>query len=417
MTKLFESVTIAMDQNRLGQFLGLPAQLMLKGVRPVDADKNHALLRAAIREHVGTERLHSDALRVEYRDDTIAGGLTADSLSSFVQAQALARSGVAIYNWSGWYDGAIVRSAIDRFNVVRAPGSRLILGPWTHAGSANLSPFAAGPRDFDADGELLRFFDFHLKGARNGLDTLPPVRYFTMGEEQWHSADSWPPPVARMVPYYLTAERGLAAGDANGQPDARDSLALVLSGTGDHTRWNPLIGPGSSRAKIVDRAALDRALPGYGTSVLEEDVVITGQPIVSLQVSSTLEDGALFVYLDDVDPSGAVHGVSEGMLRLIHRGPATRACQNRVPPTHSFLRRDAAPMSVGRVEEVTFDLLPVSYLVRRGHRIRLSISGGDPDHFRQMSAPMQSVDISYGALNPSCVVLPVMPVAPNEHAE
>ena len=74
-------------------------------------------------------------------------------------------------------------------------------------------------------------------------------------------------------------------------------------------------------------------------------------------------------------------------------------------------------MSVGRVEEVTFDLLPVSYLVRRGHRIRLSISGGDPDHFRQMSAPMQSVDISYGALNPSCVVLPVMPVAPNEHAE
>jgi len=99
--------------------------------------------------------------------------------------------------------------------------------------------------------------------------------------------------------------------------------------------------------------------------------------------------------------------VSEGMLRLIHRGPAIKACETGAHASPSFLRRDAAPMPVGRVDEVTFDLLPVSYLVRKGHRIRLSISGGDPDHFRQMSAPMRSLDISYGPPNPSCVVLPI----------
>ena len=59
------------------------------------------------------------------------------------------------------------------------------------------------------------------------------------------------------------------------------------------------------------------------------------------------------------------------------------------------------------VATVAFDLLPVSYLFRRGHRIRLSISGGDPDHFRRMTEPVPFLRVFHGANAASRLDLPV----------
>src|SRR5690606_5704219 len=50
------------------------------------------------------------------------------------------------------------------------------------------------------------FFDRFLKGARNGLlDTLPRVRYYTMGANVWQSSDSWPPAGATTKTYFLSS--------------------------------------------------------------------------------------------------------------------------------------------------------------------------------------------------------------------
>jgi hypothetical protein len=73
--------------------------------------------------------------------------------------------------------------------------------------------------------------------------------------------------------------------------------------------------------------------------------------------------GALYAYLEDVQPSGRVTYVTEGELALADRAiapandnPAWRTL--RTPRTYA--RADAAPFPLGTPQQVTFDLLPTS---------------------------------------------------------
>lgn len=118
---------------------------------------------------------------------------------------------------------------------------RLLLGPWNHSGEENISPINGGLAKFDLSGELLKFFDFHVKGLPTGIDREKRVHYFTLVEEQWKQADSWPPP-ARPLIYYLGPDQSLAA-------ERPTSAGLVYRyqvdpecGTGIRTRWNSQMG-------------------------------------------------------------------------------------------------------------------------------------------------------------------------------
>ena len=55
-------------------------------------------------------------------------------------------------------------------------------------------------------------------------------------------------------------------------------------------------------------------------------------------------------------------------------------------PYHSFNRGDAEPLVPGEMATLTFDLLPVSYRIPAGHRLRLALAGADRDHFAQLPA-------------------------------
>ncbi len=59
-----------------------------------------------------------------------------------------------------------------------------------------------GDARLDYDALTYGWFDFFLKGENNHvLETMPKVRYFTMGSNKWQSSETWPP-------------RGRAADDA-----------------------------------------------------------------------------------------------------------------------------------------------------------------------------------------------------------
>ena len=64
---------------------------------------------------------------------------------------------------------------------------------------------------------------------------------------------------------------------------------------------------------------------------MQADVEITGNPIVTLYVSSTTPDAAFHVYLEDVAPDGTVTYITEGMLRAINR-----KVSNEEPPYVQF---------------------------------------------------------------------------------
>ena len=79
---------------------------------------------------------------------------------------------------------------IKRFLTIPTPGSRLILGPWNHGGKWHVEPRRRAVKtSFDHEGELLRFFDCHLRERDTGIGSEPPVHYFTMVEGRWKTAD------------------------------------------------------------------------------------------------------------------------------------------------------------------------------------------------------------------------------------
>ncbi|MFO0604693.1 MAG: CocE/NonD family hydrolase C-terminal non-catalytic domain-containing protein [Polyangiales bacterium] len=73
----------------------------------------------------------------------------------------------------------------------------------------------------------------------------------------------------------------------------------------------------------------------------------------------------------------------------------------------SFRRADAAPLGEGEVAALTFELLPISHLWRRGHRVRLALAAGDADHFARPPEDRAVMRVHRTPSRASRLVLPV----------
>ncbi|WNM59560.1 CocE/NonD family hydrolase [Candidatus Nitrospira allomarina] len=185
-TETWSAITHRLDRNRLPHG-GVTANFFIRGVRPVDGDTSLDLLSLALQDHETNWSPYREAAGIVFRDDPPPSRQAAniDALSTQTYAGDIAKSGAAIYNYSGWFDGGYQLAAIKRYLHHQQPSHRLILGPWDHGGKRRISPYALGPAQFDHAAELLKFFDVHLKGVTTENANDPPIRYYTMGEERW----------------------------------------------------------------------------------------------------------------------------------------------------------------------------------------------------------------------------------------
>ncbi len=396
--------------NSLPAWMWLGGTILGVGVRPVDADRDRSMLAAAVQAHAANFDHYGEVAGLTYRDDVAPSGLCMNSISAHRYADDMRASGAAIYSQSGWLDGAYVHAAVKRYLTISNPGSRLLLGPWQHGGLLNVSPARTSPEvQFDQTGELLRFFDYHLRGIDTGTAAEPPVHYFTMGEEQWKAADIWPPPEATMHSYYFAANNQLRS-DLDGTQEASDAYRVDQTvGTGHCTRWDGITGGGTPMTEYTDRRKADAKLLVYTSAPLERDTEVTGHPSVTLFVSSTAADGQFFVYLEDVDEHGRVLAITDGQLRAIHRKlTGSPAPYRDVVPYRSFARADAMPLEPGEIAKLVFDLLPTSYLYRQGHSLRIALAGADVDHFAPLFGDPPVVQVYRGGAHASRIDLPLI---------
>ena len=173
------------------------------------------------------------------------------------------------------------------------------------------------------------------------------------------------------------------------------------------TRWATQLGGGD--VYYGDRSRADQMLLTYTSEPLAGDMEITGSAVISLEISSTHEDGAFIVYLEDLAPDGYVRMLAEGQLRAIHRAVSAAPTHATFGPFHSFASNDGQPMAPGEITTLSFALLPVSALVREGHAIRVAIAGHDKDTFIRVPEtgdPVIQVYRQQG--NASWIDLPVM---------
>ena len=148
-----------------------------------------------------------------------------------------------------WYDVSVGPN-LAMYNLVRstAKGAAAnqqwaIIAPTGHCAYTRSSEHTVvGERDMgDArlayNDIMFAFFDKFLKGEGGQiLDTMPKVRYYTMGLNKWQSSDTWPPRGAESMTFYLSS--GGSANTLNG--DGVLSKTAPASDKPDKFAYDPM---------------------------------------------------------------------------------------------------------------------------------------------------------------------------------
>jgi uncharacterized protein len=351
------------------------------------------------REEGGTASFSDDTFTIDgsfYVKDVLSPHLLKDRIKG---------AGVPIYSWSGWWDAAFAQAAVRQFINLDHGANRIRLGPWNHGGGANVSPNNAGVSQFDDVKEIVRFFDHHVKGMDNGLDRSPRIHYYTMVENRWKSADTWPPKAHR-TPFHLSASGVLST--AQGTTEGFTTYQVdTAHGLGPGCRWN--FNTTSVGNTYKDETSADSITLVFTSEPLKEATEVTGHPQVNIYLKSSTPEGSIFAYLEDVDENGKVWKVTDGQLSFIHRKLVDQpAYYDDCVPYRSFRKADSSPMDTSKVELLSFDMLPTSHLFLPGHRIQVRLAGVDVDNFKNVYTEPCTWEVHHGPAFSSHVELPLM---------
>ena len=395
-SQLQDGVTGALD--RLAAITGQPAGTIAlpPPVKPVDGPDGPAWLGAAVGEHQSNTDAHALMGRVPFRDDRVAG-LDWEAAAPAAFGTAIAASGVPVLARAGWLDGGFAAGALARF-VTQASHQQVEIGSWGHDGSSfadTLRPSGTAAHDplspASQDRRLVAFFARYLErpGQPGGPSTLT---FGTLGTAGWETVSSWPPAGTGTQRWYLGPMAGLTrkAGPAGTVTYRAD----VTASTGATNRWLAIdLGraPG-----YPDRQQADDSLLTFTSGPLPADLHVLGFPVVTLRLATSGTDGAVYVYLEHVDPGGDVSYLTEGCLRFLHRKTAGPAEPARLGVPRTFARADALAVVPGNPMDLTVQLLPVSAVVQAGHRLRVAMAGHDAASFTRYGPAGETFTVSLG---------------------
>lgn len=386
----------------------------LKISAPVDGDTDEDddgypdMLYEAIMEHKGNTPQVPFLQSIPYRDSwsDVTESMYWEEASTSNYLEEIAQSNIPVYVYGGWYD-FMRRDTLLIYKNWPNPVKALI-GPWPHCGNML-------DTSFNSLNELHRFFDYWLKGIDNGIMDEPPI-YFATDKapiaKRWQYAADWPLPSHEPLTYYLHAGPSDTTSSVNDgilsltPPDdenAKDDYTSDYSITAN-TDW--YIGTPRPTGREIDAKGLT-----YTTDPLPYDTRIQGHPMASLWISSSEADAAFFLTIEDVNENGRSVYVDDGRLKASMRGTNEAPFDNLSLPWHRGYEEDAQPLVPGALIELSFDLLPMSYVFKAGHRIRLVITSAVGGWFVNIPTydPPSQVSVFRDTEHPSSITLPLTP--------
>ena len=395
-------------------------------VPPVDGDAEQKMLAQARKEHNANRYPKDFAPALPFRNSLLEDNQIMPYLlwSPNASLKGINDSEVAIYQVAGWYD-LWPRDMLAWFNTIDNP-QKIIITPWCHSHGSpgwleTVRPLIGFDMKFDLQAERLRWYDYWLKGIDNGIMREPEILYFTMGapeNEAWRTASRWPLPEVRPTSFYFhDGPSGTVRSSNDGilkqeppdrEPGQTNYTVDYSTSTGHSTRWFNGIGVDF---RYPDMSPNDSKAMTFTTLPLEEDTEVTGHPVVILWVSSTADDGDFFVYLEEVDPDGYSHYLTEGVLRASHRKISKPPYDTLELPYHRGFKEDTVPLPKGEPAKLVFDLLPTSNIFNAGHRIRVTVACADQSNFLTPEhSPPPQVTVYHNSDHRSSISLPVVAV-------
>ena len=377
---------IPLDQNGNGTFLddGYPPKY-------ADGEKRDHIYFNCIQEHTKNYDYAKWAIHTHFIDSKAPLGYTMFDLAPNAHVKGLSENGLPIYNVGGWHDG-FTRGTFELWSTLRDSNpSKLIMFPGYHGVLAGPYYDVVGTTKKEATqvflNEHLRFFDRHLKGVDNSMEDDAPIQIFVMNGEGWRGEEEWPLARAVQQDYYFTEDHGISCKRPRKGSDDYTVDFTHNSSYGDNggNRWMGIAGNEPNAPTV--RTEKDKQCLTYTSPGMDANMEVTGHPIVTFYASADQPDGDFFVYLEDVSPQGEVILVSEGMLRagfaaLQDNDLIIRNFDIDVTPDlpwHGYEKAMYRPeiFTEEGVVEMVIDLLPTSWVFKKGHSIRVSIAGAD----------------------------------------
>jgi predicted acyl esterase len=232
--------------------------------------------------------------------------------------------------------------------------------------------------------ELLRWFDYWLKGIDTGIMDEPAIKIFIRGANEWLMTNDFPVPGTRWIPFNLHENRSLC--EIEPWPEAESAS--------------------------YDDSPANRGSLKYYSAPMVENMEVVGPIILNLYASCRGTDMILRASIWDVDPEGKEAILSNGWLRASHRELDNKKSKPWLPVhTHT----NPQPLVPGQVYQLSLDIWPVTNLFKVGHKIMLKISSADdpPETLYQVgqshlvSQTSNTVTIYHNARYPSHLLIPI----------
>jgi len=335
--------------------------------------------------------------------------------------------GVPAFWFNSWFDVSqgpnlalynYVRENADDKSV--RDGQYMVVAPTLHCGFFRTpehedliaGELNVGNATFPYSDTVFSFLDHYMKDKRSNFrkDT-PRVQFYTIGRNEWTSADTWPPQDVSMTTMYLASD-----GSANSVfGDGTLSTNEATGATADTFSYDPMnpvpsLGGGvcCNRDASVGGSFDQRGIEAradvlvYTTDVLDEDTDVTGFVRAKLFVSSDAKDTDFTVKLVDVYPDGTAYNVDDTIFRARYRDGYERQIF----------------MESGEVYELNPTAMSTSYEFKKGHRIRVEIASSKfPQYMRNLNtggnnyneteAVIARNSVHHSSEYPSQIILPV----------
>jgi putative CocE/NonD family hydrolase len=222
--------------------------------------------------------------------------------------------------------------------------------------------------------EILRWYDYWLKGIDTGIMDEPPVKTWVMGANKWRYGTGWPLPETTWTRFYLDSWERL-----------KTDPPLPASHTYINTQPDAFVQMPPTQTMKIERLR-------YMTEPLPEDLLVIGPISLTLYASIDQEDTNWIVILKDVGPDVSVRTAREGerlvpndlkereltrgWLKASHRA-VDPARSKPWRPWHSLTREAQKPVVPGEVNEYQIEIMSTANLFEKGHRICLDITSLD----------------------------------------
>ena len=367
---------------------------------PVDMSKalGHLPIQDILKNIKGKREIFDKMVRrTPNHPDWYAGGLYHDDMDF----------GVPSFWFASWYDVSISPN-IALFNHVRnnaksqevRENQYLVIAPTLHCRYTRatentiVGERSVGDARLNYEEQIYAWFDLWLKGKENDFqDKTPRVQYYTMGSNEWNTAESWPPQDAEMVRYYLHSggKANSLYGDGTLGPEKPGADSKP-----DHYTYDPMNPVPSYGGNVcctgnaVEGGAFDQQqmesrhdILIYTSEPLEEGVEVSGFIESTLHLSSDVKDTDLTIKLIDVYPDGRAYNLDETIQRVRYREGYDKEVF----------------MEEGEVYAVKMTPMATSNFFQKGHRIRIEVSSSNfPRFARNLNTGGNNYDENQGVV-------------------